>query len=181
MNFTTRKPPRYIDDRALVYRIQRAAQLAKVCHVDTKSFVESPELVIGDLKRLAEQASVVKGETITDASGVCEWLFEEEAISFLKTKCRNRYWLWFLLERLNTTTFPVNAMALARAHARAKEKLLDKRYGFQWTTPGEIIRALQGLPPGFVFEIWDQGKVLANRKSISDGYGVILNPLLVDE
>lgn len=181
MTFTTKKPVRFIDDRALVRRIQSEAQLAKVCHVDTRRFVESIELVLGDLKRLSGVASVVKGEAVQGAIEVAEWLFEDEAISFLKAKCSNRYWLWFLLERLNTTTFPVNTLALARAHARAKADIVDKRYGFQWTSPNELIYTLKGLPPGFVFELCEQGKVLAKRVSTGDGFSLTLNPLLIDD
>lgn len=181
MNFTTRKPARFIDDQALVRKIHSVCQIAKVCHVDTKRFVESSELVLSDLVRLADAASVVKGEPVETASEVAEWLFEEDAIAFLEKKCRNRYFLWMLLEQLATTTFPVNLLALARAHARVKAKIMDKRYGFQWTTPNQLIYTLKGLPPGFVFELWEEGKLLASRKSISDGFGIILNPLLIDD
>ena len=181
MNFTNRKPARYIDDQALVREIHRVAELGIIKHASTRRFVESESLVTGDLLRLQTCAAVVKGDPAEGLEEVLAWMFDDDALRFIKSKCRNRYWLWCLLRKLQTTTFPVNVLALARAHARVKAEIEDKRYGFNWTTPAELIYTLKGLPPGFVFQIWEEGKVLAIREHFGDGFGIILNPLLIDE
>lgn len=181
MNFTTRKPARYVDDQALVRAIHQAADLGTVKHVDTRRFVESEELVISDLLRLQACAEVVKGDSVDGVDQVCSWMFEDDALDFIKAKCRNRYWLWRLMQKLKTTTFPINIIALARAHARVKDQIEDKRYGFNWTTPGALIYTLKGLPPGFVFQIWEDGKLLAIRDYSGEGLGIVLNPLLIDD
>ena len=180
-NFTTREPKQYVDCQALLWIIHKAAELGRVKHVDTRRYVESEELVVGDLMRLERAAGIVRGTPVETLSEVHEWLFEKDALAYIKAKCRNRYWLWFLMEQLDTVTLPINTLALTRAHARAKAKIVDKRYGFNWTRPHELIYTLKGLPPGFVFQIWDEGKVLANRNAPFDGYGIILNPLLLDD
>lgn len=179
MTFTTRKPVRVIDDRKLVRLIKDISLEGLKELSDKKRFVEPVELLEGDLIRFKRASQVIKGAEVSSSQEVKDWLFEEAAVSFLLEKCKNRYWLSFLMGQLETTVFPVTVLALARAQARAKLALEEKRYGFNWITPGELIYSLKGLPPGFVFELWEKGLLIAHQDTVSDGFGIIINPLLL--
>ena len=183
MIWTNKEPKQCIDPRKQVALIKRLAGEAKetVDHSDYKRFVEPVEVVLADLVKLAPAAAVVRGDKVESAEEVQEWLFEEDAIEFIKAKCRTRYFLWYLLERLETETYPINVLALARAHARAKDALQTKHYGFNWVRPAELIYSLKGMPPGFVFRLWESGLVIAYNNPNFDGFGIIINPLLLDD
>lgn len=181
MTFTKTTPARFIDDRKLVALIKSLAQEATELLKGERRFVEPESVITPELIRLAEAARVVTGEDVSTPSEVSEALFDEEARAFLSRKCKNRYWFFYLLTHLETSTFPVDVLALARAHARAKAAVLDRRYGFNWLTPADLIYGLKGMPPGFVFEMWETGRVLAHNNNVGDGFGIILNPLLIDD
>ncbi|MBI1271852.1 hypothetical protein GC174_15615 [bacterium] len=181
MTFTTKKPVRFIDDRKLAQSIRAIAEEGMEAFSGAKRFVEDAAVVAAELIRLAPAAQVVRGDRVDAQTEVEEWLFEADSLAFLKAHCRNRYWLWFLLSHLDTTQFPVTALALARAHARAKAAILDRRYGFNWVTPAELIYSLKGMPPGFVFELWETGRLLAHTDSVADGFGIIINPILLED
>lgn len=181
MTFTRAVPPRFIDDRKVVSLIKSSAQEAMDSLQGERRFVEPEHVITPELINLEEAAGEVLGEKPESLLAVVEALFDEEALAYLRGKCKNRYWLFFLLTHLETSTFPVDVLALARAHARAKAAILDRRYGFNWLTPADLIYSLKGLPPGFVFEMWETGRLLAHKDSVADGFGIILNPLLIDD
>jgi hypothetical protein len=131
--------------------------------------------------KLAPAALIVKEAPSVTPAEVLEALFQKAALDLLLLKCRNRYWLWYLLARLETATFPIDPLAVARAHARAKAALYDNRFGFAFVQPLSLIWELKGMPPGFVIELWDSGKLLADPKHDSNGFSIMLNPLLIDD
>lgn len=181
MVWTFAQPPRFIDERKVVHRIKTIAGTRMQELSADKSFVEPAQAVLDELVKLAPAADLVKQNCDHAPAGVGDALFQKAALELIQTKCRNRYWLWYLLSKLETSTFPVDALAIARAHARAKAALYDNRFGFGFVAPISLIWELKGMPPGFVIEMWDSGRLLADRKNDSNGYGVMLNPLLIDD
>lgn len=181
MVWTYAQPPRFIDDRKVVRTIKSIGECLLGELKGEKRFIEPASTVLDELVHLAPAANLVKVDCAQTPEGVRAAMFQTQAIELLQAKCRNRYWLWYLLSRLDTSTFPIDALAVARAHARAKAALWDNRYGFGFIAPNSLIWELKALPPGFLFEMWDSGRVLADPRNDSNGYGVMLNPLLIDD
>ena len=107
-------------------------------------------------------------------------LFTPEALAYIELKCLNSYWFWYLISKVNTRALKFNEAAIARAHARAKDSMYDNRYGFAFIEPSPLEHQLKGLPPGFVFEMWHKGRLLAVHNA-SGEYKTLLNPLLIDD
>ncbi|MDZ4834025.1 MAG: hypothetical protein SGJ27_09640 [Candidatus Melainabacteria bacterium] len=181
MVWTYAQPQRFIDDRKVVRTIKSIGESRLAELKSEKRFIEPVSTVLDELVHLAPAANLVKLECAQTPEGVREAIFQPAALELLKAKCRNRYWLWYLVSRLDTSTFPINPLAIARAHARAKAALHDNRYGFAFIEPISLIWELKALPPGFLFEMWDSGRVLADPRNDANGYGVMLNPLLIDD
>ncbi len=129
---------------------------------------------------LAPHASAIIGTKVQGHENALSTLFTPEALAYAERKCLNTYWFWYLVSRLNTRVLPVSETAIARAHARVKDSLYDNRYGFAFIEPAPLEHQLKGLPPGFVFEMWHKGRLLAVHNPSGD-YKVLLNPLLVDD
>lgn len=181
MVWTIAQPPRFIDEDKVVQLIRSVAE-KRLAELDgEKRFTQPADTVLGDMAELSAVAAQVKVDCKADAQSVREALFQEEAVAYIKEKCRNRYWFWFLLSKLATGTFPIDVLALARAHARAKDALYDNRFGFAFTKPISLIYELKGFPPGFVIELWEKGRILAGPQCDSNGFGLFLNPLLLDD
>src|SRR5262249_37414387 len=102
------------------------------------------------------------------------------ALELLLSKCRNAYWFWFVVGKIETRVFPISAYATARALARSKDAIADKRYGFNWIETVCLEWQLKQLPPGFVIEMWETGRLLAETSGF-DEFRVLLNPILVDD
>lgn len=181
MVWTFAHPQRFIDERKVVHTIKSIAQKRLLELDSAKRFIEPVETVLDELAQLAPAADLVKVDCNHAVADVRAAVFQDAAIELLQAKCRNRYWLWYLLSRLETATFPVDALAVARAHARVKQSLYDNRFGFGFVAPISLIWELKGMPPGFVLELWESGRILANPRHDSNGYPLILNPLLIDD
>lgn len=181
MVWTLAQPPRFIDERKVVHSIQSIAQRRLAELVANNRFIEAAQTVLDELEHLAPAGKLVKVDCTGAASDVRSALFQEAALTLIQAKCRNRYWLWYLLSKLETSTFPVNGLAIARAHARAKSALYDNRFGFGFVAPGSLIWELKGMPPGFVLELWESGRILADPRHDSNGYSLMLNPLLIED
>ncbi len=181
MVWTYAQPPRFIDDRKVVRTIQSIGESRLTALSSEKRFIEPANIVLDELVHLAPAANLVKVDCAPDPEAVRVAMFQTAALELLQAKCRNRYWLWYLLSRLDTSTFPVDVLAVARAHARAKAALYDNRYGFGFVERNSLIWELKALPPGFLFEMWDSGRVLCEHRHDANGYGVMLNPLLIDD
>lgn len=180
MTFTKTNPARFVDDRKLLAQITDIAQTQCLLNEFNRMFVQHPDEILKAAVALTLPASVVAGEQVFGHERVLSVLFAPDALDLIKSKCRNTYWFWFLLGKLATSTFPVDSLAVARAHARAKDALKDNRYGFAFIDTTCLEHELKGLPPGFVFEMWHSGRLIASRPH-SGEYKVILNPLLVDD
>ncbi len=181
MVWTYAQPPRFIDDRKVVRTIKSIGESRLTELKAEKRFMEPANTVLDELLHLAPAANLVKVDCPQTADGVRTAMFQTPALELIQKKCRNRYWLWYLLSKLETSTFPVDTLAIARAHARAKAALYDNRYGFGFVETNSLIWELKALPPGFLFEMWDSGRVLCEARNDANGYGVMLNPLLVDD
>jgi hypothetical protein len=181
MVWTFAQPPRFIDERKVVHTIKDIAQKRLAEIGSEKRFIEPAQTVLDDLANLAPAAGLVKADCSSAFVDVRLALFQAPALELLQVKCRNRYWLWYLMSKLETATFPVDAFAIARAHARAKAALYDNRFGFGFVAPGSLIWELKGMPPGFVIELWETGRLLADPKHDSNGFSLMLNPLLIDD
>lgn len=181
MVWTLAQPPRFIDDRKVVHTIKSIAQGRMDELASEKRFIEPASVVLDELVKLAPAADLVKVDCAHTADCVRVAMFQPAALELLQKKCRNRYWLWYLLSKLETSTFPVDAFAIARAHARAKTALYDNRYGFAFVLPINLIWELKGMPPGFVLDLWESGRILADPKHDSNGFSIMLNPLLIDD
>jgi hypothetical protein len=181
MVWTFAQPPRFVDERKVVHTIKSIAEKRLIDLASEKRFIEPAQAVLDELAQLAPAADLVKVDCRHAPVDVRAALFQTAAIELLQAKCRNRYWLWYLLSKLETSTFPVDAFAVARAHARAKAALYDNRFGFGFVAPISLIWELKGMPPGFVLELWDSGRILADPKHDSNGFSLMLNPLLIDD
>jgi|AGTN01.1.fsa_nt_gi hypothetical protein len=193
MAWSSHKPPFFIDGRKIAEVLRdTAAQRAK--SVKNRRFIESSEEISADLTTLAPVvqaiskdafAAMSKGASANDptslSAAIRPFLFDDGAWELINTKCRNRYWMWCLLSHLKTGTFPVNALAIARAQARLKDSLRDMSYGFAHLEPGEVYSEGRNFPLGFILKKYEEGHFLADRRSGGTDYGVMLNPLLVDE
>lgn len=181
MVWTFAQPQRFIDERKVVHTIKSIAQKRLLELDSAKRFIESTQVVLDELANLAPAADLVKVDCGNASADVRAALFQDAALELLKAKCRNRYWLWYLLSRMETATFPIDVLAIARAHARAKAALYDNRFGFGFVAPNSLIWELKGMPPGFVIDLWESGRILADPKHDSNGYSLMLNPLLIDD
>lgn len=145
-----------------------------------KMFTQKWQDVKAEAQHLAPFASELTGATLKGHEDALAALFTPEALAYIERKCLNTYWFWYLLSKLNTRSLPVTEAAIARAHARVKDSLHDNRYGFAFIEPSPLEHQLKGLPPGFVFEMWHKGRLLAVHNHSGD-YKVLLNPLLIDD
>lgn len=145
-----------------------------------KMFTQKWQDVKAEAQHLAHFASELTGTTLKGHEDALAALFTPEALAYIERKCLNTYWFWYLLSKLNTRSLPVTEAAIARAHARVKDSLHDNRYGFAFIEPSPLEHQLKGLPPGFVFEMWHKGRLLAVHNHSGD-YKVLLNPLLIDD
>jgi len=179
MAFTVTDPPRFIDEREVNRIINSVAEASRGDFTSEKGLLQSKELILAEMPRLARAAQLVSGEST--AGDVSELLFQKDALELILAKCRNRYWLWSLLIELKTATFPVPALAVARAQARLKLAVGTNHFGFAWVTPADLIVQLKGMPPGFVLKLWDTGLILAGTRDDGNGYPIQLNPILVDD
>lgn len=179
MTFTRTNPPRFVDDRKILGQITAIAE-EQLRLASDRMFIEKPEAIFKTAVALAAPASAVTGQSVSGHNEVLAALFEPAALALLENKCRNTYWFWFLLSKLATETFPVDAIAIARAHARAKDAMVDRRYGFNWIERTSLPHELKALPPGFLLEMWHTGRLLCHRPNSGD-YQVILNPILIDD
>ncbi len=181
MVWTKAQPPRFIDERHVLQEL-RTLSLSRMKETEQgKRFIEAGPTVLKELELLQPIADLVKERCPRTAAGTQEALFDKAALELLTSKCVNRYWLWYLLSHLSTATFPMDALAIARAQARAKAALYDNRFGFGFVGDAGLIFELKQMPPGFVLELWDSGKIVCDPKGGSNGYPVLLNPILVDD
>ncbi len=181
MTWSRSKPPKFIDVKKISTLIRETAKAQMQTLSDTRPYIEQPQVVLAELSNLVSAAREAnQGPTKNDEElrGV---LFDAEALELLALKCRNRYWMWYLLSFVETSQYSLDKLAIARAHARAKDSLYDNRFGFAFVNPNGIYHEMKSLPLGFVLEMWDKGRILASRREDANGYSVILNPILVDD
>jgi hypothetical protein len=193
MAWSSHKPPFFIDERKIA-EVLRDTAAARAKLVKNRRFIEPAEEILADLVTLAPVvqaiskdafAAMSKGASANDpttlSAAIRPFLFDDGAWGVITSKCRNRYWMWCLLAQLQTGTFPVNALAVARAQARLKDSLRDMSYGFAHLQPGEVYSEGRSFPLGFILKKYEEGHFLADRRNGGTDYGVMLNPLLVDE
>ncbi len=169
----------YVHPR-LVAKIRDFA-LEQVAHGShDKMFTQKWQDVKAQAEHLAVFASELTGTTIKGSEDALAALFTPEALAYAERKCLNTYWFWYLISKVNTRVLKFSETAIARAHARAKDSMYDNRYGFAFIEPSPLEHQLKGLPPGFVFEMWHKGRLLAVHNHTGD-YKTLLNPLLVDD
>ena len=181
MAFTATTPARFINERQVNGVIFSVASERLRLFTRDRRLIESEEVVLDELVHLARAAHVVHGACLRNAREVREALFSRQALDLIKIKCRNRYWLWFLLKELATDIYPVPVLAIARAHARAKKSISTNHFGFAFVKPIDLIWQLKGMPPGFVLKLWDTGLILSSTRDDGNGYSIVLNPLLIDD
>jgi len=181
MVWTFAQPQRFIDERKAVSSIRSTAEARLAELASAKRFIEPASVVLDELVHLAPAGQIVKQDKVAISQEVRDALFQKAALELIQAKCKNRYWLWYLLAKLDTATFPIDPLAIARAHARAKAALYDNRFGFGFVQPISLIWELKGMPPGFVLDLWESGKILADPKNDSNGFSIMLNPLLIDD
>ena len=180
MVFTKSKPQQFVDDRKVIGELQSTANRRMTALEGDKRFVETADQVEAELEELEPVASVLNPGHSAQGLTVAAAVFDNAALELLKTKCRSRYWLWYLLARLDTRTFPVDALAVARAQARAHADLTERGYGFATIAPQALIYSLKGMPPGFVLALWESGRILATGRGSTE-FRVIHNPLLLED
>ena len=145
-----------------------------------KMFTQKWQDVRAEAQHLVPFATELTGTKVKGHEDALAALFTPEALAYIERKCLNTYWFWYLLSKLTTRELPVTEAAIARAHARVKDSLHDNRYGFAFIEPSPLEHQLKGLPPGFVFEMWHKGRLLAVHNH-SGEYKPLLNPLLIDD
>lgn len=177
---STYNPRVFGSEKKIIDAIKSVAEEKLKAHADQLHFVVKPETVLKEAEALSAVAEKVSGNKPKDNAEILSTLFTPEAIELITQKCRNQYWFWYLLARLETRKVPVDVLGIARAHARARESMKETRYGFNWAESANICYELKALPPGFAFEMWHKGRVLATG-SFSGEYSVMLNPLLVED
>lgn len=180
MSQPTYNPRVFGAEKKIIDAIKRVAEEKLKAHEDQLHFCVKPETVLKEAEALSAVAEQVSGEKPKDSAEVLATLFTPEAIELIKEKCRNQYWFWYLIARIETRKVPIDVLGIARAHARARESMKETRYGFNWAESANICYELKGLPPGFAFEMWHKGRVLAIG-NFSAEYTVMLNPLLVED
>jgi len=155
-----------------------AEQVAHASH--DKMFTQKWQVIKAQAEHLAVFASELTGKTVKGHEDALAALFTPEALAYIELKCLNSYWFWYLISKVSTRVLKFNEAAIARAHARAKDSMYDNRYGFAFVEPSPLEHQLKGLPPGFVFEMWHKGRLLAVHNA-SGEYKTLLNPLLIDD
>ena len=155
-----------------------ADQVAHGSH--DKMFTQKWQDIKAQAEHLAVFASELKGTTVKGHEDALAALFAPEALAYIERKCLNSYWFWYLISKVNTRILKFSETAMARAHARAKDSMYDNRYGFAFIEPSPLEHQLKGYPPGFVFEMWHKGRLLAEYNPSGD-YKTLLNPLLIDD
>lgn len=186
MSGTTQSPtpaynPRVFGaEKKIIDAIKRVAEEKLKAHEDQLHFCVKAETVLKEAEALSAVAEMVSGKKPKDSAEVLATLFTPEAIELIKEKCRNQYWFWYLINRIETRKVPIDVLGIARAHARARESMKETRYGFNWAESANICFELKAIPPGFAFEMWHKGRVLAIGNFTGD-YTVMLNPLLVED
>lgn len=155
-----------------------AEQVAHGSH--DKMFTQKWQDIKAQAEHLAVFASELTQSTVKGHEDALAALFTPEALAYIESKCLNSYWFWYLISKVNTRVLKFGVTAIARAHARAKDSMYDNRYGFAFIEPSPLEHQLKGLPPGFVFEMWHKGRLLAVYNPSGD-YKTLLNPLLVDD
>ncbi len=143
-------------------------------------FVASWDSILAEAASLARFAAVAADAKLAANDEILSALFEPQAIELIRAKCKNAYWFWYLLSKLETNTIRINLSAMARAHARAKDSMRETRYGFNFVEASPLPWQLKGYPPGFVLEMWHKGRILCVADGSSE-FTVVLNPLLVDD
>lgn len=143
-------------------------------------FTEKWQAIEKEGLHLTALAAELSGHKIAGHEDALAELFTADARAYIQRKCLNAYWFWYLLSRLNTRELAADLAAVARAHARVKDGLAENRYGFATIEPSPLEHQLKGLPPGFVFEMWHKGRILAEYRPHGE-YKTILNPLLIDD
>lgn len=143
-------------------------------------FCQKWETIASESTVLAPLAAQVIDVEVLDPAEILAALFEPDAIEIIAAKCKSAYWFWYLLARVDTRTLRINAAAISRAQARAKESMRDKRYGFDFIEPSPLVWQLKQLPTGFVLEMWHKGRLLCQNDGFSE-FTVILNPILIDD
>lgn len=182
MGFTRSQPARFIDERQVVEAIRLVAKERLLALNNDRMFIESPATILAEVQFLQASAAETSGSTRKQSDEVlASTLFEPDALELIKTKCKNRYWFWYLIAKLEPATFPLNGLAVARAHARAKDSLWDNRYGFAFVQPTPLEYQLKQMPPGFVLELWHKGRLLCYPPPDTGEYSVILNPILIED
>ena len=173
-------PPRFIDEKLVVDAIKQVASQRLQALSENRMFRASTPDMQTEFLLLSQAATLVSGHKKTDAGAVAQALLEPAALELIQRKCLNPYWFWYLLEKLQPAAFPLDAACLARAHARAKDSLYDNRHGFAFVSSNCLEHQLKQLPPGFVFELWHKGRLIADRVD-SGEYPIHLNPLLLED
>jgi len=161
-------------------KIKQVAQEQLALHANDHHFVQSRETVIKEALLLNDVAAQLKGCYCDCPENVLAAIFEPAAVELILAKCKNAYWFWYLIDKIETQAFPVTALAVARAHARAKDAMNDRRYGFNFIETVSLPHQLKQLPPGFVLEMWHKGRLLCEGSGFGE-FTVILNPLLIDD
>jgi hypothetical protein len=157
MAWSSHKPPFFIDERKIA-GVLRDTAAAHVKSIKNRRFIESVEEITADLVALTPVVQAIsKDAPVADAAAIRTFLFQDGAFELLTAKCRNRYWMWCLLAKLETGTFPLDAFAIARAHARLKDSLRDMSYGFAWIQPGDVYSEARSLPLGFLLKKYEEG------------------------
>lgn len=145
-----------------------------------KMFTQKWQDIKAQGEHLTAFASELTGKTVKGHEDALAALFTPEALAYIELKCLNTYWFWYLISKVNTRNLKFNEAAIARAHARVKDSINDTRYGFNFIEPSPLEHQLKGLPPGFVFEMWHKGRLLAEYRPSGD-YKTLLNPLLIED
>ncbi len=164
----------------LVAKIRDFAAEQVVHGSHDKMFTQKWQDIKAQGEKLASFASELTGKAVKGHEESLCALFTPEALAYIELKCLNSYWFWYLISKVNTRVLKFNEASIARAHARAKDSLHDNRYGFAFIEPSPLEHQLKGLPPGFVFEMWHRGRLLAVYNPSGD-YKALLNPLLIDD
>lgn len=172
--------PRFINEDSVVAAIRQIAGARLRVLENERMFASKPAEVLSEFFLLNEVALTVTGRRPVGAEATALALFQADALELALHKCANAYWLWYLLDKVRTAAFPLDITAVARAHARAKDSLYDNRHGFAFISPNSLEHDLKMLPPGFVFEMWHKGRLIAQRTD-SGEYPVQLNPLLLED
>ena len=172
--------PRFINEAAAIAQTKEISARRLQELVEHRMFIEAETDILKEFALLDRVHHLVSERKSTDPEVIANSLFEPAALKLITAKCLNKYWFWYLLDKLQPAAFALSETAIARAHARAKDSLHDNRHGFAFICANSLEYQLKQLPPGFVLELWHKGRILAHRTD-SGEYPVRLNPLLIEE